>query len=216
MSSLDIEIKGQHLVLLAQRAVFWPAERALIVSDVHAGKAAHFRKAGLAVPRSAFEADLARLDALVQAWAPRQVIATGDLFHSVLNREVEAFGRWRQQYTETAFELVRGNHDVLADAHYAAFGLAVHTRLALGPLAFRHHPPPAGDIEPLYCLTGHLHPGYRLSGPARQQLQLPCFYFTTRYAVLPAFSRLTGLAFVQPRPGDRLFVIVGEERVMAV
>ena len=210
---LEIDLHGERLVLLPQRALWWPAQRALVVSDVHAGKAAHFRKAGLPVPRTAFEADLARLDALVRHWQPAQLIATGDLFHSAHNREIDTFGAWRAQ-AGVHVRLVRGNHDVLGADAYARLGLEVVDQLALPPFCFRHHPPRPDERETLYALTGHLHPGVELRGPARQQLRLPCFYFAGRYAVLPAFSRLTGLALLRPGAGDRVDAIVGEERVL--
>lgn len=220
--ALSIELLGQEWLLLPQRAVWWPAEQALILSDLHVGKSAHFRKAGLPLPALAWAADLARLDALVQALAPRRVVITGDLFHSSHNREMDDFGAWRARYPEAVFTLARGNHDILKEKIYAAYGLDVMPEWRVGNLAFRHDLPkktsPASgeaeeELQP-YFITGHLHPGLELLVTGRQRLKLPCFLFAKDFAVLPAFSRLTGLMAVRPAPGDRAYGIAGEERVL--
>ena len=67
--------------------------------------------------------------------------------------------------------------------------------------------------EPGYFFSGHLHPGIRVSGLGKQTLCFPCFHFGEYYAVIPAFSRFTGVAMIQPRAGDNVFAIV-EEKVM--
>lgn len=42
--SARINIKDQNLLLLPEKALFWEEEKGLIISDVHLGKAGHFRK----------------------------------------------------------------------------------------------------------------------------------------------------------------------------
>jgi metallophosphoesterase superfamily enzyme len=54
-----------------------------------------------------------------------------------------------------------------------------------------------------------------LYGRARQRERLPCFWFSTDCAVLPAFGDFTGLAEITPVEGDRVFVIAGSEVVEA-
>ena len=44
---LHVEVGGASLVLLAERAAYLPAQRALLVADVHVGKAASFRGLGV-------------------------------------------------------------------------------------------------------------------------------------------------------------------------
>ncbi len=46
----NCSVAGEDLVLLAERAVFWPAKKALFVADFHLGKAASFRSAGIPLP----------------------------------------------------------------------------------------------------------------------------------------------------------------------
>jgi uncharacterized protein len=59
-----------------------------------------------------------------------------------------------------------------------------------------------------YSISGHIHPGIRIGGIAKQALRFPCFYFAEQFAVLPAFSRFTGLALIQPKQNENVFAIV--------
>ena len=47
---IETNVQGETLWLLPQRAVYWPRAGALIVADVHFGKAATFRAGGIPVP----------------------------------------------------------------------------------------------------------------------------------------------------------------------
>ena len=50
-----------------------------------------------------------------------------------------------------------------------------------------------------------------MNGIANQSIMLPCFYFGKEYAVLPAFSRFTGLSKIKPVAVDNVFAIVLDE-----
>ena len=80
--------------LLPQRAIWWPLRSMLIVSDLHLGKAAHFRKHGIAVPNAVNADTLQRLDQLITQFKPRNVLVLGDLFHSEENEEWQEFRAW--------------------------------------------------------------------------------------------------------------------------
>ena len=62
---LAIEHCEETLWLLPDKALYWPARRALLVADVHIGKAASYRALHQPVPRGTTEATLARLDTLL-------------------------------------------------------------------------------------------------------------------------------------------------------
>ena len=79
-----------------------------------------------------------------------------------------------------------------------------------GPFAFVHHPATPREG---YAIAGHLHPAATLVGRGRQAERLPCFWFGARCAVLPAFGEFTGMASIEPRAGDRVFVIAGDRVV---
>jgi metallophosphoesterase superfamily enzyme len=74
----------------------------------------------------------------------------------------------------------------------------------LGPFVLNHEP---GASRSGYALAGHIHPAVRLSARGESSLRLPCFWFGSRYGVLPAFGAFTGTAEVLPRRGEQVFVI---------
>lgn len=47
---LVIQCAGEAVWLLPERALWWPAQRMLMVADAHFGKAATFRARGVPVP----------------------------------------------------------------------------------------------------------------------------------------------------------------------
>ena len=185
------DFNGERFVAAADRTLWWPAQKALLLADVHAGKAEHFRRAGAALPAGNLAADLERLERAITRTGARRVIVLGDLFHSEVNAEWQQWADWCRRQS-CAVELVRGNHDrFLSDADLAAAGMAVHTEpYALGPLQLRHHPPVAA-VGGLH-ISGHIHPVTWLAGPARDRWRLACFWLRDSQIVLPAFGSLTG------------------------
>lgn len=59
-----------------------------------------------------------------------------------------------------------------------------------------------------YYISGHIHPGVVLRTGTRQSICLPCYYFGSTYAVLPAFSAFTGTYPVSPKKNDNVFAIL--------
>ena len=58
-----------------------------------------------------------------------------------------------------------------------------------------------------YLFSGHIHPGVSVRSGIRQMLNFPCYYFGKRYAVLPAFSKFTGLCCIDPTTNDTVYAI---------
>jgi DNA ligase-associated metallophosphoesterase len=206
MEEVIYQYRDQTWLLSAHRAVFWKEEQALIVSDLHLGKSAHFRKAGIAVPANIGQDDLFRLQQLITIYNPAQVIIVGDMFHSSHNNDVPYFKLWRQQFGHIRFKLVKGNHDILGEESYAALTVEVYDTLQIGDIHFVHEPCEDAD-DTKYTFSGHLHPGVAVAGAGRQRLRLPCFYFGRNCSILPAFGRFTGLVMLDPAMADAVFVI---------
>ena len=204
---LSVEIGGATLGLLAERAVFLPDHRALLIADAHIGKAVSFRRLGVPVPRGTTTETLAGLSALILRTGAARIVFLGDLLHSARGRAdatFDAVARWRERHAGLALTLVRGNHDRQAGDPPPGWGIEiVEEPLRLGPLALCHHPQP---VPGAYALAGHLHPCIRLGGRAHDRLRLPCFHFGAAVGVLPAFGAFTGMHPVRPAPGDRVFV----------
>lgn len=215
MNNLLFEFLGQQLILLPQKAIYWKEERALLLSDLHLGKVSHFRKGGLAVPGNAALGNYQILDRLLHSFEVRKMFILGDLFHSDLNLEWSLFVGWLNQYPDLKCILVKGNHDILPEVLYQNRHLEVYQdTLTYYPFVFSHIPlltPSAGG----YNLSGHVHPGVKLSGKGGQQLKLPCFYFGRTQGLLPAFGAFTGKAIIRPEKESRVFVVT-PERVFPV
>ncbi len=61
-----------------------------------------------------------------------------------------------------------------------------------------------------FVICGHLHPSFRIKGPARQRITLPCFWLRPGCLVLPAFGSFTGSHPVTTRPGDLVLLATGD------
>lgn len=203
---MTINCSGEELILSKERAMFWPTKKMLIISDLHIGKSAHFRRSGIQVPDTVGRNDLLRITALIEEFNPQTLLVTGDMFHNHINSDTDAFMTWRSKFPELKVILIKGNHDRLKTADYEALNIEVHHKeLLCKPFRFIHDKPTTFDEY--YNISGHIHPGIVLYGRAKQQLKFPCFYFTDTCAVLPAFSLFTGLAILKPEEGDRFYAI---------
>lgn len=204
---MEITLSGQKIQLDPSGALYWVEACTLFLADVHIGKAAHFSKWGLAVPQEVEESNLRRLSLAIDTYKPERVIFLGDLFHSQYNKAWSTFVRWRSGYTDIPFELILGNHDILAADRYAEAGIICTSGLRIFSPFILQHEPLEEALEQGYGLCGHLHPGVRLRGGGKQILRLPCFYFGKRQGILPAFGGFTGLHLITPEPESRVFVL---------
>jgi DNA ligase-associated metallophosphoesterase len=212
---VEIEVAGESLVLLPEKAIFWKRNSALFLSDLHLAKDGHFRRNGFAVPANLSGATLQRLTSLVEKWHPRTIYFLGDLFHSEYNNKVELLHDWHKQHSDIKMVLISGNHDVLDTSVYAALQLeVVADTLHLPPFELVHEPPEQ-PLPGRYYLCGHIHPAFRLAGKGRQSLRLPCFWMGQQVGVLPAFGTFTGSKVIQANKPDRVFV-VAEDQVVRV
>lgn len=205
-------VAGESLVLLPQRAAWWPAGKALFVADFHLGKAASFRHAGIPLPPGTTTENLARLEGALAGRPVERLVFLGDFLHSAQGRApatLAAFAKWRESRPTLAMTLVRGNHDDRAGDPPGEWAMrCVNPGEALGPFALVHEPAP---VRGGYALSGHIHPAVRLSERGGQSVRLPCFWFGPRVGVLPSFGAFTGSALVRPRAGDQVFVVADGE-----
>ncbi len=205
---LSIGLAGAELWLLADKAIYYPAERALLIADAHFGKAAAYRKLGQPVPHGTTDDNLQRLDAMLATYDCERLIFLGDFLHA---RESHATGtlsalqRWREKHETLAITLIRGNHDKRAGDPPPHLRIhVVPEPLLLGPFALQHEP----DPHPTHhVLAGHIHPTYRLFGKGRQRLRLPCFYLLQHISVLPAFGAFTGGMDIDRAENSRVYVV---------
>lgn len=198
----ETEILGEKFVLCNQRVLYWPQESALIISDLHVGKTAHFRKNGIAIPNDSLQRDLLRLETLLAYFSAKKIIITGDLLHAGDNTDVDLFCKWRNQFADTEFHLIEGNHDRLN--HDLEKKLCLNSRqnvLKIRDFYFVHEFESGFDG---FQITGHIHPGYVIKTKIKNY-RLPCFALTQNQLLLPAFSEFTGLDTVNLPQNAKFF-----------
>jgi len=203
-----IELAGSTLWLLAEKAVYWPEQQALLIADIHFGKAAAYRRLGAPVPHGTTDANLRQLDDLLARYTCRQLIFLGDFLHAPESRALSTLVRlaeWRAQHVQLEITLVRGNHDRRAGDPPRELDINVLSEpLLLGPYALQHEP----DPHPTHhVLAGHVHPAFQLHGRGRQRLRLPCFCIGARLSLLPAFGNFTGTMTVAAEDNWQIYVI---------
>lgn len=208
-------IYGEHLVMSGERALFWESESTLIIADLHVGKTGHFRKEGIGVPAAVYKDDLHRLLSQILFFKAERLIIAGDLSHSVANRELDLFRKWRKDFSSLEVHLTKGNHDILDNRWYEEADIMVHNApLPLFPFVFAHEPDQVNELpSDQYLFAGHIHPSVMIRGKGKQSLRMPCFYFTKTHCILPAFSRFTGTYQVRPSSGEEVFGIMENEVV---
>jgi uncharacterized protein len=192
--SNEIQLFGLRLQLLDDKALYLPDEEALLVSDVHLGKAETFQALGIPISNRINEENLERLRSLYSQTNPKRLFILGDLFHSQQSLVPEVLSRWRAflQAIEAQVCLIVGNHDRRLVA--ALPPLAMDCQLnavSLGDFLLSHEPEVAHGAALNIC--GHIHPVVRLRSRT-DHLRLPCFFVERdhRRLTLPSFGEFTG------------------------
>jgi DNA ligase-associated metallophosphoesterase len=204
-AALPLVVGGEALVVLADRALYWPARNRLLLADLHLGKGDVFRRAGIAVPSGGTAHDLARIDALLDATGATELLVLGDIVHGPVPDAAwrTQWLAWRAARPGLRVGVVAGNHDrALGKA-----GLALELLPAVlrdGALVLRHDPTPSADG---IVLAGHLHPCFGVPGMTRRW---PGFWWREHAGVLvlPAFSAFTGGFRAELGPGERALLCV--------
>ncbi|WP_422349911.1 ligase-associated DNA damage response endonuclease PdeM [Flagellimonas sp.] len=206
---LHINIRNQQFFLHPLGGIFWKEKSMLLISDVHLGKVAHFRKFGAAIPRKAIHKNYVLLDQIVSDFEPFQICFLGDLFHSTLNKEWELFENWVAK-TPSEIVLVAGNHDIISPHKFENLGIPIFQELIMDDFLLTHHPE---EREGYFNFCGHIHPAIKLKGGGRQTLRLACYFKTKNQLVFPAFGAFTGTHTLKPKRGDKVYAIVEDEVV---
>lgn len=199
----SVSINGVAMVADLSGALYWEAERLLIVSDLHLEKGSSYATRGVLLPPYDTLATLGRLGAVIARHDPRTVIALGDSFHdrrahgrlSADNRAIIGVLQARRDWIWIA-----GNHDpALPDD----LGGSVASEVAVGGIVFRHEPTgAAGEI------AGHLHPKARVSTRGRA-VERRCFASDGLRVVMPSFGAYTGGLSIRDAAFARLFRTAG-------
>jgi len=216
--AVEIAIAGERAVCDPSGTLYLPADRLLIVSDLHLEKGSSYARRGSFLPPYDTLATLKRLAAVIARWQPCAVISLGDSFH-----DAGGSGRMPAAFREHLLSLmagrdwywIAGNHDPVPPE-----GLPGHwvSELALGSLVLRHEPAQGAAGE----IAGHLHPGARIVQRGRS-VRRACFACDGLRMVMPAFGSLTGSLNVLDRAFAGLFsretltaYMLGRDRVYPI
>lgn len=203
---MEIEIENNNFILHASGALFWKEKNTVLISDVHLGKIAHFRKHGLAIPEIAILENFTRMDAVLELFKPEKIIFLGDLFHSKINNEWILFSNWVKKINLEII-LVEGNHDIIDKQNYASLNIVIHSKLLINNFLLTHHPIKTDNF---FNFCGHIHPGIKLKGKGRQFLNLACFFRKPKQLIFPAFGEFTGNFYLVPTENDLVYAVSNE------
>ena len=183
-----IVICGKAFVAHRSGALYWPAEDALIVSDLHLEKGSAFAARGQLLPPYDTRETLARLAAALDLTPATTVIALGDSFHDANGGErlcPDDAGALRVLQEDRDWIWVTGNHDSTISGR---LGGHVVNEIVVEGITLRHIPS-TGRVT--HEIAGHMHPAARLSRHGHT-IRRPCFVGNSRRLVVPAFGAYTG------------------------
>jgi DNA ligase-associated metallophosphoesterase len=185
---VPLSFAGETFVASAAGTLYWEAQRALLVADLHLEKASWFARLGQLLPPYDSHATLVALRDEVERTASRRLYCLGDSFH-------DRFGCDRldpasrdillKLTADLDWTWIVGNHDPGFADHC---GGAIVEEAEVGGILLRHEAQPA-EIRPE--ISGHFHPKLRLSINGRR-IARRCFVASDRKLILPAFGSLTG------------------------
>lgn len=185
---VPLSFAGQEFLALPEAALYWPAEQALLVADLHFEKASWFARFGQFLPPHDSAATLDLIETLVARTGARQVWSLGDSFHDAegaARLDTRSRDRLAALTARCEWVWITGNHD----AGVAAMpGGRRVVEAEVAGIRLRHQADPA---DPMPEISGHFHPKLRLSLRGRH-VSRRCFVGSATKLILPALGALTG------------------------
>ncbi len=179
---------GETFHATADGALFWPAQEALLVADLHLEKASWFARFGQFLPPYDSHATLTALARAVDQTAATRLFCLGDSFHDRFGCD-RLPADARDLLTDLTGRLdwtwIVGNHDPGFADHC---GGRLEDEVEIAGIVLRHEAV-RGDPRPE--ISGHFHPKLRLQLKGRR-VSRRCFVVSANKMILPAFGSLTG------------------------
>ena len=172
----------------AEGALFWPAEQALLVADLHLEKASWFARLGQFLPPYDSHATLTALAAEVERTGATRLYCLGDSFHDRFGCErlpAEARDLLSSLTEKLDWTWIVGNHDPGFADHC---GGRIADEVELAGIILRHEAI-RGETRPE--ISGHFHPKLRVNLRGRR-VSRRCFVASATKIIMPAFGSLTG------------------------
>jgi len=179
---------GETFEATANGALYWPAQNALLVADLHLEKASWFARLGQFLPPYDSHATLSGLAAEVERSGATRLYCLGDSFHDRFGCD-RLPGQARDLLSELTSRLdwtwIVGNHDPGFADHC---GGRIEDEVEIAGIILRHE---AVRDEARPEISGHFHPKLRLHLKGRQ-VSRRCFVTSASKIIMPAFGALTG------------------------
>lgn len=172
----------------ADGALFWPAQKALLVADLHLEKASWFARLGQFLPPYDSHATLSALARVVAQTGAERLYCLGDSFHDRFGCDrlpADARDLLSELTARLDWVWIVGNHDPGFADHC---GGRLEDEIEVGGIVLRHEAKP-DDHRPE--ISGHFHPKLRLSVKGRR-VSRRCYVVSADKLIMPAFGSLTG------------------------
>jgi uncharacterized protein len=169
-------------------ALFWPAQQALLVADLHLEKASWFARFGQFLPPYDSHATLTALAPEVERTGATRLYCLGDSFHDRFGCDrlpVSARELLIALTSKLDWTWIVGNHDPGFADHC---GGAIQDEVEIAGIILRHE---AVRDEPRPEISGHFHPKLRVNLRGRH-VSRRCFVTSATKIIMPAFGSLTG------------------------
>jgi hypothetical protein len=179
---------GETFFPTAEGALFWPAQNALLVADLHLEKASWFARLGQFLPPYDSLATLTALAAEAERTGARRLFCLGDSFHDRFGCD-RLPASARELLTSLTGKVdwtwIVGNHDPGFADHC---GGHIAEEVEIEGIILRHEAA-RDDARPE--ISGHFHPKLRLHLKGRH-VSRRCFVTSQSKIIMPAFGSLTG------------------------
>lgn len=185
---VPLSFGGHDFLASAGGGLFWPAERALLVADLHLEKASWFARLGQFLPPYDSHATLTGLAEEVAATGATRLYCLGDSFHDRFGCDrlpSEARAMLLSLTSRIDWVWIIGNHDPGFADHC---GGRIEEECEVAGIVLRHEAQ-AGEARPE--ISGHFHPKLRISFKGRS-VSRRCFVASRNKLILPAYGSLTG------------------------
>lgn len=179
---------GKSFYPSAFGALFWPAQDALFVADLHLEKASWFARLGQFLPPYNSHATLTTLASEVERTGATRLFCLGDSFHDRFGCDrlpASARGLLSALTAKLDWTWIVGNHDPGFADHC---GGRIEDEVEIGGIILRHEAV-RSDQRPE--ISGHFHPKLRLHLKGRH-VSRRCFVTSATKIIMPAFGSLTG------------------------
>ena len=179
---------GHDFFATPEGALYWPAQSALLVADLHLEKASWFAKAGQMLPPYDSIATLSALERDIDRSGATRLYCLGDSFHDRFGCDrlpADARALLTSLTERVDWVWITGNHDAGFIDHC---GGRIAEEVELDGIVLRHE---AVQGDPTPEMSGHFHPKLRLAMKGRS-VSRRCFVASATKLILPAYGTLTG------------------------